>query len=242
MKMLEASQLGCLDAVRAVSMIGRPSAAQALIRTMFETFLNILILSIDGQINASEVTAEGCTENEQNDSLAKRFIGHAHHSLLCNMERFEEIWGSEVAEGDEEPLNESDVQLLRTLGEDARKQFGFGTYDFYWYPFKSIWAIKNYLWPKNGTPTFDTQAVPISNSAWDHYFELCYTFAGHYNHGGPASVLTHFQDGPNRTWKPVCLDDALDLADYSLATIAVALNCYDIYRSELKARGLVDIS
>jgi hypothetical protein len=240
MQMLESSQLSTLDAIRALSMIGRPAAGQALLRTMFETFLNILLLSIDKHDIARSCMSGKGAANLSKEDLAERFIKHAYHSYQRNMERFEEIWGDSIVDEDEQPFEMEDVQLLRTLGEQAREQYGFGPYSFYWHPFKSIWDIKKHLWPQGGNPRFNTQSVTMSEAAWDHYFETYYTFASHDCHGGPASLFSLLEDGPKRKWNHICLIEALELAENSIGTIAFAFECYDTYFAEMEARGLID--
>ena len=241
-RMLESRQISLLDAIRATNMIGRPAAGSALLRSMYEGFLYILLVGFDtGAFEQKYLRAEEAL-HPTTDTLGRRFQAFGHHARLMMWESLRERGGHTRIES--WPDGE---EALETLGSAARAEFGFSLKKNTWHPFKSIWHMRNHLWPEGEPPRFPTEGIPLDDYyAWRGMYSLCYTEASHAVHNSSACHAMHEMSSfpgesgwvlAGRQWDSKSLYLAKGLAELSCAAIAAAEGHTNLWLTTLDEHG-----
>ncbi len=225
--LLECRQMGLLDAARACSMIGRPLGTGIILRSMYETFLSILLLTNDtSPIKEKDMKDAKVDLVISQSELADRFIAFGDYLTLKKIEARKKLYGSLDSQS---LANEVDLTFeeIRNLGEEADRKHRFKNRQS-WHPIDGTMKLVQHLWPKGEEPKFDSVAVPISWELWNELFLYCFTEASHEVHGNIRSISRHELFSPSsdkmtlsdRSWLAEGLNVAFNLTDLSLCSIA----------------------
>ena len=247
-----------LDAVRLLTIGGRPPAAYAIYRAIYEGWLNLLLIgfhrgSIEPRLlrdNKTRRTVRSWSSPTKRQ-LARRFIAFGWHGeleVLENHKAHTAEWERERAASGKTPQEiDARVDATERRGLKARALYGFGLSLNTWTPFKGLWHQREHIWPGlgEGEPIFPRGLVPLSPEVWRDAFYLGYREGGHFVHGSSA---THGFLGRDVSIREAMVEDrvyldsralamALSMAALASATYADAMGALPIWNRQMAGEG-----
>ena len=190
--MITGHLVGLLDGVMILTENLRPSAAEALLRGIYEGFLTTLLIGYHhGPIEARLLRSPKAV-NLTREELGERFIAHGH---FCAMHAIEYLssdraeWEAMASRNGKTREQAREVELtIRNLGLAAAKNFGFKNKTDQWHPFRGLGQIRSHLWPDDGRgiPLFPVGQFGITPEIWHQTFHNCYWLPSHQVHGSAA--------------------------------------------------------
>ncbi len=192
-----------LESIRLLTMAGRPVAAYIVFRSLYESWLYILLLGFhQGGIDPNFLhgSAQGPFTRED---LAIRFLDFSAHARLYTLEYWKESpsWQQElqanplILDRSSEGIQASSLSI-ESEGQAARAKYGWQRFTTTWLPFKSLRDLKNHLWPEGGQKRFPDALVPVQRKVWQDAFFMSYNRASHDVHNSAHSLKQRYSQNP----------------------------------------------
>lgn len=242
--LLATRQVEHLDSISELVSVGRPFAAYALLRTMYETHLSILLLGfhsgrkfptyIDKQSGKSKAyVVDGCPAQISRNDLALRFHAFADYHSFVEADAMISGLRSRpllVRHTGSRKVVDDTIAKLKVNHDQAVRTHGFHSGSNSWHPFRSAWHLQAYLWPTGRRPRFPRETFEMEKSYWRFWFRYLYKVASHEVHGSPYSLhqkgdkspkaSSWLRDGSSFDHLPLAL--ANPLFEYSARAVAYA--------------------
>jgi len=190
-----------VDAIRVLSSYGRPAAVHILFRTLYESWLNLLLIGFhDGHIDREKLivprgkhlkpwTERPWLRSPTKEQLARRYLAYAwsvEGEVVQEWARDQEEWVSMCAEmGRGADAAEEILAAFIARAKKANSLYEFGGS---WSPFRTVGLLKEHLWPEHGEPRFPKGlANAIGPRVWKEAFRQGYIKTSHFAHGSSAT-------------------------------------------------------
>lgn len=240
---LTARQIESLDAIRVLTVEGRPAAAHTLLRSIYEAYLTTLLIGFhQGSIAPDHLRRRERRNTLTKMQLARRFLRFRDHVLLQHVEYYRQDPLILPRMAARQGLSQAEANhLLRKkihVGDRARAIYGWQPHTYEWHPFNNIRSLRDHLWPPQSNPIFSAGLFQEPYDVWLDCYFYSYRESSHHVHGSSHSLFRNInistgQVEDTQRWDPMPLDIGLKLVSYSVEAFAEAIGVHQVWNSIL---------